>query len=65
MYEIMNHEKYEPVKKRGGNKEQPRIQEVIEEVDELQVTEEDTKTKETQGIHRKISFMILQHFTTC
>ena len=56
MYEIMNHDKYEPARKRGGNKEQARIQEVMEEVDELQGVEEDTATEESQGRHKDITY---------
>ncbi len=52
MYEIMNREKYEPVKQRDtkSKKEQARIQEVIEETEELEVTEKDIETEETQGM---------------
>ena len=52
MHEIMNHEKYQPVKQRGDagdTKEPARIQEVIEEVEELEVTEKDGRTEETQA----------------
>ena len=52
MYEIMNREKYEPLKQHSttrGKQEQATIQEVIEEVEELQVTEKDIGTEEKQG----------------
>ncbi|CAB4020560.1 Hypothetical predicted protein [Paramuricea clavata] len=51
MYEIMNRQKYEPVKQHStarGKQEQATIQEVIEEVEELQVTEKDIGTEEKQ-----------------
>ena len=53
MHEIMNHERYQPVKQRGdtGDKKEPaRIQEVIEEVEELEVTEKDGGNEETHGM---------------
>ncbi|XP_028399655.1 dynein assembly factor 3, axonemal-like [Dendronephthya gigantea] len=65
MHELMYKEKYEPVKERAarGKKEHPRIQEVIEEVEELQVAEEDNvKAQEeaciqTEGV--KVHFLPL------
>lgn len=59
MHELMYKEKYEPVKERTarGSKEHPRIREVIEEVEELQVTEVDNA--KVQGKKReRVNFVI-------
>lgn len=52
MYEIMNHEKYEPTRQRPATrdgKEPARIHEIIEEVEELEITGKDKHTEKTKG----------------
>jgi hypothetical protein len=62
MHEIMKQEKYQPVKQRAevrDGKEPARIQEILEEVEELEVTEKET----TQGMDQRFRRHLLTRFS--